>query len=166
DAAAHRKPRNPQSCFLSAGCRRPIRRLGSQSLPRSRPRRLPPIWPKPDTQTSNQLPAHLAKGLAYTNSPNTTPQRRSEMGRAGPRKVSVLFDCWSFGLARSRILSARSGGKAWSRTSALMETLWRFSEEFLRVVFFNRTHSRWLFDRGRPPVRPMTRCFANFLDVR
>jgi hypothetical protein len=27
-----------------------------------------------------------------------------------------------------------------------METLWRFSEEFLHMVFFNRTHSRWLFD--------------------
>jgi hypothetical protein len=31
-----------------------------------------------------------------------------------------------------------------------METLWRFSEEFLRAVFFNRTHSRWLFDRWSP----------------
>jgi hypothetical protein len=28
-----------------------------------------------------------------------------------------------------------------------METRWRFSGELLRVVFFNRTHGRWLFDR-------------------
>ena len=28
-----------------------------------------------------------------------------------------------------------------------METRWRFSGELLRVVFFNRTNSRWLFDR-------------------
>jgi hypothetical protein len=28
-----------------------------------------------------------------------------------------------------------------------METRWRFSEEFLRMVFFNRTNSREPFDR-------------------
>jgi hypothetical protein len=34
-----------------------------------------------------------------------------------------------------------------------METRWRFSGELLRVVFFNRTDSRWLFERW-PLARP------------
>src|SRR6516165_6468722 len=77
--------------------------------PGQRPRRLPPIWPKPGTRTSNRLPARLPRGLAYPGSPNTTPRRRPERQRAGARKVSLRFDLSkSFALARSRRRSARS----------------------------------------------------------
>src|SRR5262245_7056700 len=47
-----------------------------------------------------------------------------------------------------------------------METRWRFSEEFLRVVFFNRTNSRQLFDRWSLPVRPMACCVPSTRVVR
>ena len=97
-----------------------LMQLGSEMVPPNFARWQSWLKPLLDTLAMSvagtALTVIVSLPLALLASPNTTPQRRSEMGRAGPRKVSVLFDCWSFGLARSRILSARSGGKAWSRT--------------------------------------------------
>src|SRR5215813_796625 len=61
---------------------------------------------------------------------------------------SISPDRWSSALARSR----RRSGRSDARLAAELQTRWRFSGELLRVVFFNRTHSRWLFDR-RPLAR-------------
>src|SRR6266567_1403683 len=55
--------------------------------------------------------SHLPRGLAYTSSPNTTPRRLSEKGRAAHERspyYSICPDCWSFAFARSRVLSGRS----------------------------------------------------------
>src|SRR5262249_61628936 len=111
---------------------------------------------------ASKTSAHLAK-TGYTNvepAPSTACERAGVHELAQHNTAATIRegkgwctkglptirsgpDRWSSALARSR----RRSGRSDARLAAELQTRWRFSGELLRVVFFNRTNSRWLFER-------------------